>query len=381
MPKLTESAEKFFNQIIDEIPNFITGAEQLTDGILHVIQEIIPKLLPIAKSLLETLVNGLQTALPQLSEFAQELIQKISDFIQENLPLLISAAIQLIAFLCENLLTQENIALLVSVAIQIIQAICENLLTGENLELLLKVAVALVTALADAIVNNLDDILIAAEGIIRKLCDELKNPEKIKEIVALGTELLAKLIVGICQIGGQLAGFSLSLHEEIRSVCEAIDWAEIGKDILEGILSGLLGVNFDLGSFFGEFGDNFMIGIKEIFGIHSPSKRMRDEIGKFLLPGIAVGVEDSVDSTQQDINHALDTMMDSVDMDSLQLKLKNPEISENFNAILSQIDFSRLQTQFDAAMQSLGFSAIAQPTQIYNQIQNTTEQYENYLRF
>ncbi|MDE6087442.1 MAG: hypothetical protein K2G25_03560, partial [Oscillospiraceae bacterium] len=156
-----------------------------------------------------------------------------------------------------------------------------------------------------------------------------------------------------------------------------IDWIEIGKNILEGILSGLLGVNFDLGSFFGEFGDNFMIGIKEIFGIHSPSKRMRDEIGKFLLPGIVVGVEDSVDSTQQDINHALDTMMDSVDMDSLQLKLENPEISENFNAMLSQIDFDRLQTQFDSAIQSLGFSAIAQPTQIYNQIQNAPERQEN----
>ena len=383
VPKLTEAAEKFFNQIIDELPNFIDGAEQITDSILDALETIIPELLPLAKSLLNTLVNGLKTALPKLSDFAKEFLQKISNFIQENLPdlietalqiittlcefllsgeniqmlltiaiqilsaittalidnlpLLISSAVQLISFLCENLLTEENIGILIDTAIQIVKALCENLLTGENLELLLQAALDLVNALVNAIVDNLDDLLLAAEEIIRKLCDELKNPEKIKEIVALGTEILAKLIVGICEIGGQLAGFALSLNEEIRSACEDIDWAELGTQILEGILSGLLGVDFDLGSFFGEFGDNFVTGIKDIFGIHSPSKVMRDEIGKFLLPGIAVGMEDSTDDTTNAINHALDDMLNSVDMDALQMQLNSAVQMQGYNSIMPSV--------------------------------------------
>ena len=115
------------------------------------------------------------------------------------------------------------------------------------------------------------------------------------------------------------------------------DWGEVGKEILEGILSGLLGIDFDLGSYFSEFGDNFVTGIKDIFGIHSPSKLMRDEIGKFLLPGIAVGVEDSTDDTINSINHALDDMMTNVDMDSLQMQLNSAVQMQGYESVMPSV--------------------------------------------
>ena len=40
--------------------------------------------------------------------------------------------------------------------------------------------------------------------------------------------------------------------------------------------------------------------VKEEADINSPSKLMRDEVGRWLLPGVAVGVEDTVSSTTAD---------------------------------------------------------------------------------
>lgn len=48
-----------------------------------------------------------------------------------------------------------------------------------------------------------------------------------------------------------------------------------------------------------------MNGIKRVFGIASPSKLMRDEIGKNLTLGIGVGLEEGMPELQRDIDKEL----------------------------------------------------------------------------
>ena len=63
----------------------------------------------------------------------------------------------------------------------------------------------------------------------------------------------------------------------------------IGSDIVRGIWKGISGAGGWLMDQIGNFADGIVDGIKDFFGIHSPSKVMADEIGKFLPKGIAVG--------------------------------------------------------------------------------------------
>lgn len=65
----------------------------------------------------------------------------------------------------------------------------------------------------------------------------------------------------------------------------------IGSDIVHGLWNGISGAAGWLKDKIMGFGNGIINGFKKAFGIKSPSKVMRDKVGKWLPPGIAVGIE------------------------------------------------------------------------------------------
>lgn len=78
----------------------------------------------------------------------------------------------------------------------------------------------------------------------------------------------------------------------------------VGSDIVHGIWSGISGAAGWLMNQISGFADNVVSGIKGFFGIASPSKVMRDEVGKYLAEGVAVGWEknDPMASIERDLS-------------------------------------------------------------------------------
>lgn len=78
----------------------------------------------------------------------------------------------------------------------------------------------------------------------------------------------------------------------------------VGSDIVHGIWSGISGAAGWLMNQISGFANNIVSGIKGFFGIASPSKVMRDEVGKYLAEGVAVGWEknDPMASIERDLN-------------------------------------------------------------------------------
>lgn len=78
----------------------------------------------------------------------------------------------------------------------------------------------------------------------------------------------------------------------------------VGSDIVHGIWSGISGAAGWLMSQISGFANNIVSGIKGFFGIASPSKVMRDEVGKYLAEGVAVGWDknDPMASIERDLN-------------------------------------------------------------------------------
>lgn len=75
------------------------------------------------------------------------------------------------------------------------------------------------------------------------------------------------------------------------------------------------------------------------FEIHSPSKLMRDEIGKWILPGIAIGVEDTVNETANDMNSSINSLISQIDTPELEpLKVDSQKITESDVPKLSPIN-------------------------------------------
>ena len=90
---------------------------------------------------------------------------------------------------------------------------------------------------------------------------------------------------------GESIGFLFSLTDNIQKKLLSVNWIQLGKDILKSILEGM--TNYDMG-LLNDFKDNWVSGIKSIFGIESPSKLMRDQIGKNLALGIEVGFDENI---------------------------------------------------------------------------------------
>ena len=78
----------------------------------------------------------------------------------------------------------------------------------------------------------------------------------------------------------------------------------VGSDIVHGIWSGISGAAGWLMDKISGFANNIVGGIKGLFGIHSPSTVMRDQVGKYLAEGVAVGWErnDPMASIERDLN-------------------------------------------------------------------------------
>ena len=76
----------------------------------------------------------------------------------------------------------------------------------------------------------------------------------------------------------------------------------IGSDIVSGIWNGISGAAGWLRDQIYGFCDNIVNSIKKFFGIGSPSKLMAKEIGKWIPPGITVGIDDAMPQAVRNID-------------------------------------------------------------------------------
>lgn len=79
---------------------------------------------------------------------------------------------------------------------------------------------------------------------------------------------------------------------------------DIGVDLVRGLWNGISDMTGWIIDKIQGFGDSILGGIKDFFGISSPSKVMRDQVGKWLPVGMAEGIAD----TQRDAVKAMSNM-------------------------------------------------------------------------
>lgn len=80
--------------------------------------------------------------------------------------------------------------------------------------------------------------------------------------------------------------------------------ASIGSSIVEGVWNGITSMGSWLTSKVSSFFSGIVDGAKKALGINSPSRVFRDEVGKWIMPGVADGIEEGmpVVEKQLDVN-------------------------------------------------------------------------------
>lgn len=103
---------------------------------------------------------------------------------------------------------------------------------------------------------------------------------------------------------GKIPDAIKNLWKKAEDFLRSINLVEIGKNIVSGLWNGIKSMWGNMVNWVSEKANGFISSVKGVFGIKSPSRRMRDEVGVHLPTGIAAGIEQSAG--------AIDEAMDDV---------------------------------------------------------------------
>lgn len=273
--------------IIEALPVLIETAISLVTFLIEALVQAIPLLLGAGLTLLMGLIDGLLVALPLLIEAAVTLVTQLMTALVENLPLIIDAGIQLLTGLITGLI--DMLPQLITAALTLVTSLMTALI--DNLPLIISAGIELLLGLIDGLINMIPQLIGAALLLVTELMTGLIS--NIPMIITAGIELLVALITGLIQAIPQLIGAIPDIISAIWDTLAEVDWLSLGKDIVSGIIDGLVSMGSSLITSIVDMASDAFGAIKNFFGINSPSRLMRDEIGEMLGAGMSIGIDRS----------------------------------------------------------------------------------------
>lgn len=173
--------------------------------------------------------------------------------------------------------------------------------------------------LLNRIVGVLDGALGAVSGFVSSVVDffTVRVPNAVGDMLSAAGRIPGQIASFLGSALSSAAGFAGSFASSaIRAASQFVSnivgglsglagrVASVGSDIVHGIWSGISGAAGWLMGKISGFASSVVDGIKGFFGIHSPSTVMRDQVGKYLAEGVAVGWEknDPMASIERDMN-------------------------------------------------------------------------------
>lgn len=235
-----------------------------------------PRMMSVAMTFIAALVTGLLSALPDLTGTSVELVGALLLGIADQLPGIILAAATAVQGIADKLTAPESITLLVQAAVQILLALA-NGLVGALPELIDTIPI-IITNLVDAILASLPEIVEAGLQILLALVSGIITSTG--HLIAVVPKLLASLIHSFGSAGAAIAGIGVSIVDGIRKGITE-QWQRLKSDV-SNLFTGLVS------------------WIKNLLGIHSPSRVFAD-IGQ----NMAAGIGDGWASTIGDINRQI----------------------------------------------------------------------------
>lgn len=282
MPGILDAVQKFASNIAAQAPQFIKSGFEL----------------------LNKLADGIISALPVMIAKIPTIISTFANIINDNGPTILMCGLKLIAKLALGII-QAIPTLIVNIP-KIITAIVD-VWSAFNWINLGKMAI---TGLGNGI-KALFGFLkgTGKEALDTVLINILMLPERLR---ALGGKGISGLVSGIKSLFGALGGAAKKIFEIIVKALASLPskMLSIGKNIVEGIWKGIWNMGGWITKKIGDFAGGIVKSFKGFLGIHSPSRIMRDMVGRFIGEGIGVGIIGSFDTVRKDIAAFNDSLID-----------------------------------------------------------------------
>lgn len=292
VPTLIQKGYELLSNLVDgfvkAIPEALPKILDFVQGIGDKLAEAAPILIQKGFELLQKLVEGIITAVPILISRVPEIISTFANIINDNFPTILMKGAQLLGQLVLGLI--QSIPTLIANIPKIISAIVDTLMAFQWLNLgrgIIKFLGDGIGAMKDFVVKKGFEILIGLKNTLMNLPSTLANIGR-TAVSGLGNAISA----GISWVKNAAGNIVSAIVNTIKSIPGGM--LSIGKDIVKGLWNGISDMTgWVIGKIQG-FGESVLGGIKDFFGIHSPSRVMRDEVGKYMAQGVGVGFEKNI---------------------------------------------------------------------------------------
>ena len=206
----------------------------------------------------------------------------------EALPTIIENIVAVIPKIIDSLVTTilDSIPLIIDAGVKLLISLVENLPT--IIETILLAIPEIITNLVNALIGSVDKIIEAGVKLFTSLITNL--PQIITELVKAVPQIMSAIISGFANGQKQMA--------------------DIGKNLVKGLWEGIQSLAGWLTDKVSDWANGLWSGIKGVFGIHSPSKKMA-WIGNMLMEGMANGIDDSSIEAVKSVNNATDEINDA----------------------------------------------------------------------
>lgn len=321
------------------IPQFVIAITNLIVVFLASITANLPRILLAGTNLLIAFLQGLIDNFPKIVETVGTLITTFLDAITEKLPSIITSGTNLLVVWLQGI--ANNLPDVITAAVDVIVAFLSGI--ANNLPRIITAAVSVIVAFLNGIANNLPRIIASAVNLIVAFLRGIAS--QIGRIVSAAMDLVDAMVRGILQAQGRLSNAVIQLMNGmarniersapqmrsaagrlLRAIIEAFPGGALvtaGYDLMAGLARGIGNAVGGAISKAKEAAGNIIGAVKGAFKIHSPSRVMRDEVGKYIPEGIGVGMENNTSTAIKAARKMASSVVSSIPTAEMAMGINN----------------------------------------------------------
>lgn len=354
LPELTACAVSMINSLADGIrqnlPQMIPAAMEALVSFSSGLRQNVGQIVGAGLNLITALAESLIANLPVFIETVPEIITNIAGIINDNAPKLLATGLEIIGTLAQGLI--QAIPTLIANIPQIIQAIVAVFSAFNWIQLGQLIvngvkagAAALGSALKNlgqnainafksinwanagtAACNFIHNAIAGAAGLIgralRTVGTNGLNAFRSINWASVGRAAINFIKSAISGAAGLVVSALRSVGTRGMQAFTSIDWAYVGKNIISGIVRGISGAASALFNTLRNLASNALNAAKNALGIKSPSKKFRDEVGRWIPEGVAAGVTKYAETMEDAVEKSTSRLTKAANVSTLQDKLK-----------------------------------------------------------
>lgn len=315
-PQFMSIATTLINSLISGfapmLPSLVSSIFSVMTQAIVTVSSMIPQLMPVIISGIQGALSAVMQALPIIIDGLTQLVMSIVTWLSsgDNVSKMVSGLVALVSQIADSI--SMVLPVLLPAIVEVISQLAIALTDEKNVTTLINAALTLVGAIAVAIGKALTKIPVLVKGvfsnlvnlmasflewIVPKVADGIANI--VNKVKTFGSNLANSIKTWFSNTLGKIGGFVSDIITKIKELPSKA--LSIGKDLIAGLWNGISDkINWIKDKIKG-MGSAITKAIKGVFGIHSPSKIWREQIGQNLGLSIGLGFGDVVDDVKKDM--------------------------------------------------------------------------------